>query len=166
MIFTIAVIGATMAVAALPNALAVLTGDIEKHSTAAEANFSPTGSRYQLEKDLKKLRAATRWSVLPLLAQFLIVLILLSLAIGPAHILEFANLLFRKLARWNALYPSAVIAIKPFVDASKEPFDRGLAWVCAAVALVLLYWRGWRPFHKGRRTAREGINILKKLKAR
>ncbi|MBZ5509443.1 MAG: hypothetical protein LAO78_28665 [Acidobacteriia bacterium] len=164
MIFTVAVLGATLAVAALPNALAVITGDIEQYRRATEVNLSPSGDSNQLKKDMESLQESIRWSLVLVIAQSMIVLALLVLAIGPLHILGFVDLLFRKLALWAAIYPAVLNAIKPLVEASKDPFDRGLAGLCTAAAFVMLYWRGWRPYRKGRQTACEGVVVLGKLK--
>jgi hypothetical protein len=161
MIFTVAVIGATLAVAALPNALSVLTGDMDQYRKAVESNLSLSGDSNQLKDDLKKLKQAIRWSIVLVAAQFLIVLILAALAIGPQHILAFANALLKNLTSWNA---AAVNAVTPLVEASKDLFDRLMVWLCAVVAAVLLYWRGWRPLSKGRDTAREATSTSAPLR--
>ena len=98
MTFTFAALGATLIIAALPNALGVITGDMDKNRADVERNVKLTGDPYQLKKDLEKLQHALKWSVVLLACAVVIWLIVLTMAAGPLYILAIVDSLLERVS--------------------------------------------------------------------
>ena len=163
MTFTFAALGGTLLVAGLPNALGIVTSDIDKVRPEVIKNISANGDPYTLKKDLGRLRSGLRWAALLLVCQLLIWFMVFTLAIGPLWVLAKVDRALHPLSWWGANYNSILQWMQALANANADIFDRIIGCICLIVAAVLWYWRGWLPFIKGWSTARKARNALKRL---
>src|ERR1700693_3110118 len=106
MTFTFVALGATLAIAAIPNAIGVVAGDIDKYRADVERNISATGDPSQLKKDARRLRQAMGWCVALLICGFVIWLMVMTLAAGPLYVLAIADSILHHVSWWRANYNS------------------------------------------------------------